>query len=127
MRETLEQLQKRCDDWNAKHSVGTKVRYWPAAGQRDFKVVRTDSAATVMAGHSAVIMLEGVSGCVSLKHVEAILPDAARIDRATKAIYPVMFPIEKACVQSQQANWELAKKVAIAALNAADDTCEAAA
>lgn len=58
--------------WSATHSEGTPVRYYPRKGSREFRETTTRSAAWVMGGHSAMVMVEGVSGGVSLDHVVAV-------------------------------------------------------
>jgi hypothetical protein len=50
--------------------VGTRCRYWKGAREGEGQVAATRSEATMLGGHSAVIFLEGVAGCVSLSHVE---------------------------------------------------------
>jgi hypothetical protein len=58
--------------WNAAHPVGTVVSYWkgvrvgPSTGS-----AATRSEAQMLGGHTAVVWLEGVSGCIALTHVEA--------------------------------------------------------
>jgi hypothetical protein len=64
------------DDWNAKHPVGTRVRYWnfPGDDPREAKT-QTEASLTPPNGRlmgGAVIWLEGVSGWWALSHVEAI-------------------------------------------------------
>lgn len=67
-RPNLKKLQQQCDDWNAKHSVGTKVVLTKDSGERF--PTKTRSEAQVLSGHSAVVWLEGVSGCYLLNRVE---------------------------------------------------------
>lgn len=61
--------------WNDRHPVGTRVRYWPLTKARDAKETTTRSEATLLAGVAPVVRLEGVPGCVSLSHVEAVEGD----------------------------------------------------
>lgn len=63
---------KTAADWNAKHAVGTAVHYHPLRGRPEHRETTTRSAAWVMGGHSAMVMVEGVSGGVSLDHVVAV-------------------------------------------------------
>ena len=65
--------QKRCDEFNAKHPVGTPVRYWTGLREGEGRVGKTRSSAEVLSGHTAVVWVEGCRGCVALTHVE---PDA---------------------------------------------------
>lgn len=63
----IAKLQKQCDDFNAKHAVGT-----PVTLHTDTKgdiATKTRSVAQVLSGHSAVVWLEGVSGCYALERV----------------------------------------------------------
>lgn len=66
----LAKLQAECDAWNAEHVIGTHVVL-----TRDDNVqlrTRTRSEAQVLSGHSAVIWLDGVSGCYLLNRVRAV-------------------------------------------------------
>jgi hypothetical protein len=68
-RPALAKLQRQCDDWNLANPVGTRI-----ALQTDTRGViytTTRSAAEVLSGHSAVVWLEGVSGCYALDRVKA--------------------------------------------------------
>ncbi len=59
------------DAWNAAHPIGTHVRYWPGAlgGEALDGVTRTPAQ---MLGHTPVVWLKGVPGCIALSHVEPI-------------------------------------------------------
>ena len=67
-----QQEQKLVDQWNAKHPTGTPVRYWTMVREGAGRTSTTRSVAELLSGHTAVVWLAGVSGCVSLSHVEAI-------------------------------------------------------
>jgi hypothetical protein len=58
--------------WNRTFPVGTRVRYWTFDRQGLGKVGTTRSQAEVLSGHTPVVWIEGVSGCVALTHVEPI-------------------------------------------------------
>ena len=62
--------QQIADDWNAAHPVGTPVTRYklinPLAEPVDTK---TRSEAWLMGGHSAMVMVEGVSGGVLVESV----------------------------------------------------------
>jgi len=63
-------LEKRVSDWNAKYPIGTPVtRYAFIHPLREPSVTKTQSKAWVMGGHSAMVMVEGVSGGVALESV----------------------------------------------------------
>ena len=70
-----ELLQRECDDFNARYPVGQKVSVRKDAG--DGQITTTRSAAEVLSGHSAVIWLEGISGCYLLDRVTPITGSAA--------------------------------------------------
>lgn len=70
-RPSAAQLQKQCDKWNAKHPVGTVVSYEEIVGEGETHRGASKSEAQVLSGHSAVIWLEGKSGCVCLEHCSA--------------------------------------------------------
>jgi hypothetical protein len=63
--------EQLCTLWNAAHPVGTLCRYWTGVREGEGQLAKTRSAAGMVGGHSAVIWLEGVSGCIALSHVEA--------------------------------------------------------
>lgn len=56
--------EKEVADWNARVKVGDTVEYrwFPEAEPEIFK---TRTEAEVLSGHTAVVWLEGKSGCVS--------------------------------------------------------------
>ena len=64
-------LQAQCDAFNAANAVGARVLL-----KKDFVpepvTTRTRSEAQVLSGHSAVIWLDGVSGCYALDCVTPI-------------------------------------------------------
>lgn len=66
-------------EWNAKHPIGTPVIRWklidPLAEPKETK---TRSEAWLMGGHSAMIMVEGVSGGVCLESVTPIIEGGAK-------------------------------------------------
>lgn len=67
------EAQAECDRFNRAYPVGTTFRYWTGAksGPPTGEAV-TYHEATVLPSGTAVAWLEGVAGCVSLSHVEAI-------------------------------------------------------
>ncbi len=66
------------DDFNAKHPVGTPVRYWPGfrnvPGLSDSKAREgaTRTVAWLMGGHTPVVSVTGYIGGIALTHVEVI-------------------------------------------------------
>ena len=67
----IEQLQAECDRFNAMVSIGDDVTVL-LDGHKKPTPTRTRSAAQVLSGHSAVIWLEGVSGCYLLDRVKPV-------------------------------------------------------
>lgn len=71
-RPTAAQLQKQCDNWNAKHPVGKAIVYESIRGEGESHRGESTSEAEVLGGHSAVIWISGKSGCVDLDHCFAL-------------------------------------------------------
>ncbi len=71
-------LQAQCDRWNKKHPVGTPVVLLKDGGQNVSTVTRSE--AEVLSGHSAVIWLDGVSGCYLL---DRVTPDPRATNHTT--------------------------------------------
>lgn len=57
------------NNWNAKNPIGTPVYYYPTLKDKTPKQTKTRSTAWIMSCHSAMIMIDGVSGGVSLDHI----------------------------------------------------------
>lgn len=66
-RPTEQQLQKQCDAWNARYPIGTQVAFHPIIGGPECRIRTTKSAAVVLSGHTAVVWLDGESGCSALE------------------------------------------------------------
>lgn len=63
--------QKVVDAFNKLHPVGTLVSYWRGLKTGDPSGTgKTKYAAQLLSGHTAVVWIEGCSGCISLSHVE---------------------------------------------------------
>lgn len=69
-----EALQRQVDDFNARWPVGQKVSVRKDAGEGTLTTTR--SRAEVLSGHSAVIWLDGISGCYLLDRVTPIVDEA---------------------------------------------------
>lgn len=69
------QLQAACDKFNAVHPVGAAVSVQLDGGE--VRETITTSPAQVLSGHSAVIWLQGVSGCYLLDRVTSVKATAA--------------------------------------------------
>lgn len=77
------QYQRQCDLeaklvdlWNQKHTTPTPVRYWPGVKEGKGKLGITRGKAELLGGHTAVVWIQGVAGCVALSHVQAIAEGA---------------------------------------------------
>ena len=69
-RPTLASLQAEVSDFNERHPIGTPVIYHRLIHPlRDPRPTKTRSEAWVMGGHSAMVLVDGVSGGVSLEAV----------------------------------------------------------
>lgn len=64
------QLQAACDKFNAAHEVGAAVTVQLDGGE--VRETFTTSEAQVLSGHSAVIWLDGISGCYLLDRVTSV-------------------------------------------------------
>jgi hypothetical protein len=74
------ELQAICDAWNAKYKEGAMVSYEEIVGEGETFRGRTKSEAQVLSGRTAVIWLEGKSGCVSLDHCTPVADDEAAVE-----------------------------------------------
>ena len=63
-------FQAACDKFNAAHQVGTAVSVELDGGE--VRETITVSEAQVLSGHTAVIWLDGISGCYDLERVTAL-------------------------------------------------------
>lgn len=59
-------LQRTVDAWNAKHPIGTAIMFHPVIGAAPYRTRTTRTAAQVLSEHTAVVWLDGESGCVAL-------------------------------------------------------------
>ncbi len=74
----LQKLQKQCDDFNLRYSYGTKGYLHMDSGEK--KATHTRSVAQVLSGHTAVIWVNGVSGCYMLDRFEPVNPPIVNYD-----------------------------------------------
>lgn len=61
-------LQQQVDEWNELYPPGTEVVLTDDEGQQ--QLTSTRSAAEVLSGHTAVIWVEGISGCYLLDRIQ---------------------------------------------------------
>ena len=64
---TMAQLTAQCARWNAANPVGAPVNVEMDSGEIRKTVTR--APASILSGHTAVIWLEGISGCYLLSRV----------------------------------------------------------
>jgi hypothetical protein len=64
--------QKEADSFNARVNVGDQVEYSEVVGMGTPVVYRTRTAAEILSGHTAVVWLEGKSGCVCVSHCRPV-------------------------------------------------------
>ena len=77
--------QKECDLFNARIPVGSLVEYSEILGDLPIGQFRTRTEAQVLSGHTAVVWLEGKSGCVCVEHCTLVEVDKYfRKDEATE-------------------------------------------
>lgn len=75
----------RVAEWNRLYPIGTRVRYYPVAGQGDYQAASTREKAWVELEGTPVTMIGGLAGAVSLDHLEPIdKHDTAPEGRAVK-------------------------------------------
>ncbi len=68
--------QKMVDSFNARVKVGDRVEYSEVVGMSKPTVYVTRTPAEVLSGHTAVVWLDGKSGCVAVSHCVPISKDA---------------------------------------------------
>jgi hypothetical protein len=67
-RKSPAQLQRDCAIFNKAFPVGSEVLYEEVIGVTGEKRYTTRSYASILSGHTAVVWLEGKSGCVCIDH-----------------------------------------------------------
>jgi len=65
------EAQGAVDRFNSDHLVGSPVRYWTMLRRGEGKTSTTRSKAENLHG-TAVVWVEGHSGCISLTHIEVL-------------------------------------------------------
>ncbi len=76
---SLEALQAECDAFNFDCPVGGRVAVKLDGKDKPF-ITTTRSTAQVLSGHSAVVWMDGVSGCYDLSRVTPIPPEPVEGD-----------------------------------------------
>ncbi len=72
----IKKLQDRCDAFNAANPVGSRVLLQKDNAPKPVET-KTRSVAQVLSGHTAVIWLEGVTGCYLLDRVTPVADGTA--------------------------------------------------
>ncbi|SAI59030.1 Uncharacterised protein [Bordetella ansorpii] len=68
--------QAQVDRWNAQVNVGDSVEYAEVIGD-PVRTFKTKTPAEVLSGHTAVVWLEGKSGCVAILHCTPVTSPGA--------------------------------------------------
>jgi hypothetical protein len=77
--QTQKRLQAEVDAFNSKVSIGSAVDYFEVQGD-PLQRFNTRTEAQILSGHTAVVWLQGKSGCVCVSHcipVEALTASGA--------------------------------------------------
>ena len=80
--------------WNLKYPVGTPVHVRMDSGEK--RETKTRSKAEILSGHTAVIWLEGITGCYCLDRVKPLVRRAKAAPGAeTQADEPVLTRVKQ--------------------------------
>lgn len=60
------------DAWNREHDVGVTVKYWKGLKRGDASGMGVTRSEAYVVGNTASVLIDGVSGCIALSHVEVI-------------------------------------------------------
>lgn len=64
--------QAAIEEFEAKHSMGTPVRFYPVAGEPEFEIGNIRSECWLLGHHQPVVKITGRAGCVSIDHIEPV-------------------------------------------------------
>lgn len=67
MKPNINKLQSECDEFNANIKIGDEVILTRPDGSE--LNTRVGYEASVLSGHTAIVWLDGIRGCVKLSHV----------------------------------------------------------
>lgn len=59
-------------EFNARHPVGTEVRYYPIRGEADHRVTKTRSEAWELGHGAAVVLVDGLTGGVLVQALQVV-------------------------------------------------------
>jgi len=66
------------DDWNARHGIGTPVRYYPVLPGKDFVLTRTATHAWELSNGKALVSIKNHAGGVALSHLRVETPSSRK-------------------------------------------------
>ena len=66
---SLKSLMAQCQNFNQRVPVGSEVWYHPVIGEANAAKYVTKTEAYILSGHTAVVHLDGRSGCVCIAAV----------------------------------------------------------
>jgi len=69
--QNINNLKKQCDQFNTACKIGDRIMFKRDGVDEPYET-RTRSEAYILSGHSAVVLVDGVSGCYQLSHCEPI-------------------------------------------------------
>ena len=78
---TKARLARQCEAFNRAHPVGSTVRVWSSRlGGTPVVVQVREPGAFILSGHTAVVYVSGVRGCIALSHVAEFIATASAFD-----------------------------------------------
>mgnify|MGYP001107962775 CR=1 FL=1 len=68
----VQQAERRAEEFNRDHRLGTPVRYYPIGRVAEYSDTETRSPAWALPSGHAVVQIRGMSGGVSLDHIQVL-------------------------------------------------------
>ena len=65
-------MQKKCDCFNARFPIGTLMFAWTGEKKGPGRVGQVRARAEILSGHTPIVWLAGIRGCIALSHVEPV-------------------------------------------------------
>lgn len=74
MKQQIKTAGKEVAKFNDRYSVGQKARVWIGVRGEGEPSIETETTtpAQALGGHTAVVWVKDVSGCIALSHIEAL-------------------------------------------------------
>ena len=64
---SLRSLRSQVEEWNTHYPIGTEVVFHPVIGRElNTRIRKTRTEAQILGDHTAIVFLDGESGCVAL-------------------------------------------------------------